>query len=308
MASPQIVVVGSYNADVALQVARLPAPGETCLALGRVDGPGGKGSNQAISAARCGASVAMLAAVGRDGAGEAALAVWAAEGIETRAVARLDGCGTGMAMILVDSRGENAIIVDAGANARLAPGHVEVASATIRAANLVLAQLETPPPATAAAFRLARDSGVRTVLNAAPAPESGADDLLPLVDILVVNAVEGATLSGRVDPFGIGDVLVARVGEAVVLTLGSEGALLFTRGAAPRAFDAHAVDVVDTTGAGDAFIGAMCARLAVSDDLRTAVRWGLAAGALACTARGAAASFAGADRVAALASLQVLRQ
>jgi ribokinase len=308
MASPQIVVVGSYNADVALQVARLPAPGETCLALGRVDGPGGKGSNQAISAARCGAAVAMLAAVGRDGAGEGALAVWAAEGIDTRAVVRLDGCGTGMAMILVDERGENAIVVDAGANARLAPGHVEAASAMIRGASLVLAQLETPPAAIAAAFRLARDADVRTVLNAAPVPEAGAEDLLALVDILVVNEVEGATLSGRSDPFQVGEALLARVGEAVVLTLGSDGAVLFVRGAAPRAFDPHAVDVADTTGAGDAFIGAMCARLAVSDDLVLAVRWGLAAGALACTARGAAASFAGADRVAALAARQVLRQ
>src|SRR5580693_5858711 len=140
----QIVIVGSYNQDVSFSVARLPAPGETCLSLGRLDSPGGKGSNQAIQAARCGAATAMIAAIGTDAAGDQALALWAADGIATQHVARLASHSTGMAAILVDAMAENMIVVDSGANAHLAPAHIEAASDLIGQAKLVLAQLETP--------------------------------------------------------------------------------------------------------------------------------------------------------------------
>jgi ribokinase len=304
MTPAQIVVVGSYNHDVSFTVARLPAPGETCLSLGRLDSPGGKGSNQAIQAARCGASTAMIAAIGSDAAGDEALALWAADGIATRNVARLAGHPTGMATILVDAMAENVIVVDSGANAHLAPAHIEAAAALIEAARLVVAQLETPVAATIRAFELARASGVATLLNAAPAPEAIDPELLALTDILVVNEGEGRVLSGHDEAQQIGAALLGRVGQAVVVTLGAKGAVLFEPhrprldAAPPR------VDVVDTTGAGDAFTGAFAARWATSGELGSALAWGVAAGALACTRKGAAASCADAARIAELLNLR----
>ena len=144
MTAAQIVVVGSYNRDVSFSVARLPTPGETCLSLGRLDSPGGKGSNQAIQAARCGAATAMIAAVGTDAAGDAALALWVADGIATQHVVRLTGHPTGMATILVDATAENMIVVDSGANAHLAPAHIEAASDLISAARVVVARSTSP--------------------------------------------------------------------------------------------------------------------------------------------------------------------
>ena len=171
MTPAEIVVVGSYNRDLILKLAHLPAPGETTLALGRAEAHGGKGSNQAVQAALCGARVAMLAAVGEDAAGEAALSMWREAGISADAVARLAGAGTGVAVILVDAAGENSIVVDAGANAQLATSQVEAAAGQIHGARLALAQLETPPAAVRRAFELARAAGVATALNAAPAPD-----------------------------------------------------------------------------------------------------------------------------------------
>jgi ribokinase len=300
MTSPRIVVVGSYNRDIALSVAHLPAPGETCLGLGRLESPGGKGANQAIQAARCGAQTAMIAAVGADAAGEEALQTWRAFGVDTRGVARLADVGTGMAVILVDQAGENSIVVDSGANARLATGHVAAAADLVRAAGLVLAQLETPPESTAHAFRIARDAGVRTVLNAAPAPGNIDAGLLSLTDILIVNEIEGHALSGETAPAAIGAALLRTVREAVVITLGREGAMLCRPDSDPHARRSHVVEVVDTTGAGDAFIGAFCARLAAGEDATQALRWGIAAGAIACCAKGAAVSFGDAARIEAM--------
>lgn len=302
MASAQIVVVGSYNRDLVFSVARLPAPGETCLSLGRLEAPGGKGSNQAIQAARCGAATAMIAAIGTDGAGDEALALWASDGISTTGVVRLAEHPTGMATILVDARAENVIVVDSGANAYLDPVHIEASQALIGGAKLVVAQLETPAIATARAFEIARAGGVATLLNAAPAPEAIDPALLGLTDILVVNEGEGAALSGQTDPALIGGALVGRVASAVVVTLGASGAMLFQAGRPAIAAAPPVVQVVDTTGAGDAFTGAFAARFAASGDLRSALAWGLAAGALACTRMGASASCAMAADIAALAA------
>jgi ribokinase len=302
MAHPDIVVVGSYNRDVSLSVAHMPAPGETMLSMGRLEAPGGKGSNQAIQAARCGARTAMIAAIGRDGAGEEALALWAAEGIDAAGVARLDGHGTGLAMILVDGSGENLIVVDSGANAHLGEAHVDAAAAAIRGARLVAAQLETPVAATRRAFAIARAAGVATLLNAAPAPEAIDAELLALTDILVVNEIEGRALSGHATPAAIGETLLGRVGRAVVVTLGGAGAMLFEHGRPPLKAAPPAVEVVDTTGAGDAFTGAFAARLTACGDAASALAWGLTAGSLACMSPGAAASCAGAEAIAVLAA------
>lgn len=300
IAAPQIVVIGSYNRDVTLAVARLPGPGETCLSRGRFESSGGKGSNQAIQAARCGARVAMLAAIGDDSAADQALALWFDANIHTGGVVRIAGHATGTAVILVDDKGENSIVVDAGANHHLAPVHVENASALIASAKVVVAQLETPIGAIRKAFELARAAGAVSLLNAAPVSGALSADLLDLTDILVVNEVEGRALAGMIEEDDIGAALLRRVGAAVVMTLGERGALLFEPGQPKHSAPSHAVEVLDTTGAGDAFVGAFSARLARGDGTRAALEWGLAAGALACTARGACASFADLDRITAL--------
>jgi len=299
MSPSQIVVVGSYNHDVSLRVARLPAPGETCLSLGRLESPGGKGSNQAIAAVRAGASVAIIAAIGTDAAGDAALALWAANGVDVRAVARLADAGTGIAMILVDAHGENLIVVDSGANARLGPEHVDAAAGRIGASRLVVAQLETPVDATIRAFELAHAAGAATLLNAAPAPERLDRRLLALTDILVVNEGEGAAISGHAEVEAIGPVL-SQPDKIVAVTLGARGAMLFERGRLASSRLPPTVEVVDTTGAGDAFTGAFAARWAIDRDGEAALAWAVAAGALACTAAGAAASCPDAARIAAL--------
>jgi ribokinase len=301
MSQAEIVVVGSYNRDVSVSVQRLPAPGETCLGLGRLESPGGKGSNQAIQAARCGASTAMIAAVGDDAAGDEALACWASHAVTTDYVARIAGCGTGMALILVDAKGENAIVVDSAANERLAPAQVEVAAGLIAAARLVVAQLETPPASTRRAFEIARAAGVATLLNAAPAPEAIDAALLALTDFLIVNEIEGMALAGHEHPTAIGETLLGRVGKAVIVTLGGEGAMLFEHHRPPHRLGAFKVDVVDSTGAGDAFTGAFAARWTRTGDAVSALAWGMAAGALACTARGAVVSYAGEAAIAELA-------
>ena len=302
MSTADVVVVGSFNHDIVLSVANLPAPGETCLSSGRLDSPGGKGSNQAIQAARCGARVAILAAIGADAAGEAALEVWAADGVDAALAPRLPGHATGMAVILVDARGENSIVVDSGANAHLAPSHIAGAAPLIASARLVLAQLETPADATRRAFEIARAAGATTALNAAPATAAIDADLLALTDILFVNEVEAQAMTEEADPVAAATRLLARVGEAVVVTLGAQGALLLRRDKASLRQAAHPVAVVDTTGAGDAFIGAFAARYAKTGDLSAAMAWGAAAGALACAGMGAVASYADAARIEAMQS------
>jgi ribokinase len=298
---PEIVVVGSYNRDVVLSVAALPAPGETCLSLARLESPGGKGSNQAIQAARCGARVAMLAAIGQDAAGDDAMALWTAADIDTSGVARLAGSGTGMAIVLVDAAGENSIVVDSAANNQLAPAHIDAAARLIEAGKLVLAQLETPVAATKRAFEIARAVGAVTALNAAPAPEAIDAELLALTDVLIVNEGEGQAMTGQTTAQAIGEALLSRVGQAVIITLGGLGAVLFEKDQPPREAPSYAVEVIDTTGAGDAFIGAYAARWAEVGEAGAALGWGLAAGALACTTLGAAASFADAEQIGALA-------
>ena len=300
MSENRIVVVGSYNHDISLSVARLPVPGETCLGLGRLESPGGKGSNQAIQAARAGASVAIVAAVGQDGPGDAAMALWTAEGVDTRGVVRLADVGTGMAVILVDSNAENVIVVDSGANARLDPAHIDAAGSLIAQSRLVLAQMETPTASTVRAFGMARAAGAATVLNAAPAPDQVDPALLALTDILIVNEGEGQAISGHAEAMAIGEALAGRVARAVVVTLGRRGAMLFEARGPVHVLAPPVVEVIDTTGAGDAFTGAFAARWSADGDAAAALAWGVTAGALACTAKGAAISCPDRARIAAL--------
>ena len=301
-AAVQIVVVGSYNRDLALRVDQFPAPGETRLSLGRAESPGGKGSNQAIQAARCGAPTAMIALLGQDPAGDEALSLWSGLRIDTSAVVRLSDVATGMAMILVDHQAENMIVVDSGANDRLSEHHILAATPLIAQARLVLAQLETPMAATKSAFYLARRAGVTTLLNAAPANESLNHQLMALTDILCVNQTEGTALSGQTSPEAIGASLLEMGPAMVILTLGVDGAMLFQRGQPPLCAHPPTVKAVDTTGAGDAFIGAFAAQWLLNQEPSAALHFALAAGALACTRSGAAASFGDRQEIERLAA------
>lgn len=296
-AAKRLLVIGSYNRDTVLSVPHFPAPGETLRAGGARGFHGGKGSNQAVQAARLGADVSLIAAIGEDAAGEEVIDLWRDEGINTARVARIADAPTGSATILVDRAGENLIVVAPGANDRLSfDAALEEA---IAGASIVLAQLETPAEATIAAFACARRRGVTTMLNAAPMPDRLPDGLLELTDIVAVNAIEAAMLARALGEDGGVEALLDHVGEAVLLTRGSDGATLYRRDRAPLAQPAPRIEAVDTTGAGDALTGAFAAQLAATGDWAAALGWGVAAGAHACTVAGAVPSFGGPDAIAA---------
>jgi len=302
MSHADVVVVGSVNADLVVSVARLPRAGETVSGGTFARFGGGKGANQAVAAARAGARVTMIGAVGADDFGDEALRELAAEGVDVSAVARLDGVATGVAAIVVDARGENQIAVASGANAALRGD--EVASALTRLAGgspprgaassapsggassssgVVLLGHEVPPAAVEAGIRGARAAGRLVVLNPAPARDL-PDDLDGV--ILTPNADEARELAGEREPEAAARTLAARTGAPVLVTLGEEGALLVDGDAIER-LPAPAVDVVDTTGAGDAVNGALAAELAAGRPLRDAARFAMAAAALSTRAAGA---------------------
>lgn len=273
-----VVVVGSANLDLVARTLRLPGPGETVLGSDFAEHPGGKGLNQAVAAARAGASVAFVGAVGDDDAGRTLHSVAATEGIDVSGLSVADGVATGRAVITVDDSGENSIVVVPGANASAHVGDLP-------AATVVLAQLEIPVATVIAAFAVARTAGSRTVLNPAPVPVGGLpDELLSLCDILVPNEHEVELLGGV-------DELLASGVAAVVVTQGAAGVTVTEApDATTWSVEAFEVDPVDTTGAGDAFCGALAARLAAGADLRPAVRYAAAGGALATTTAGAVPS------------------
>ena len=266
-----VVVVGSANLDLVAATGRHPSPGETVLGHGYDEFPGGKGLNQAVAAARSGATVAFVGAVGSDAAGERLRAVLEAEAIDATRLADVDR-PTGRAMIVVDDAGENSIVVIPGANGAVEPAE------ELPPSRVVLCQLETPLPVVERALDLGRTTGARTILNPAPA-RTLPTELLALVDVITPNEHEADRLGGP-------EALLAAGCGAVVVTLGGEGAAIHTGDETVHvpAFD---VDVVDTTGAGDAFNGALACRLAAGEPLPRAVRWAAAAGALATTVRGA---------------------
>ena len=303
MTGRRLVVVGSYNRDTTMTVARFPSRGETVRAERAFSSHGGKGSNQAIQAARLGVGVTLLAAIGDDAPGTDALAFWSREGVDTGAIVTSAQLATGTAAILVDQGGENMIVVAPGANDGLTTVDVERIAPQIACADAVLAQLETPRQATIAAFRIAHSQGVRTILNAAPMQGPLDPELIALVDILAVNEGEAERVAG-VDPGGgveaMAALLLEQVGEAVLISLGGDGALLVRRGEASVWCRPPKVRVVDTTGAGDALIGAFAAHLAATGDPVAALRRGVAAGSYACATAGAAASFGTAAEIALL--------
>jgi ribokinase len=270
-----VVVLGSANADLIVRVARRPGPGETVLGSDTEVLPGGKGANVAVAAARLGASVALLGAVGTDANGDLLLDSLRSAGVATDRVRRSPR-PTGTAYITVDEAGENSIIVSPGANADVNESDVDISGAAV-----LTGSLEVPVPVVAHAIRLAVRSGVRAVLNLSPVAEFDAFEGL---DPLVVNEHEAESLGG--DPAK----LLALGPRSVVITKGGDGALLITTSGVEE-IPAPRVEVVDTTGAGDAFVGAVAASLAAGTDLPTAVRLAVRVASTSVTARGAQPSY-----------------
>ncbi len=271
-----VCVVGSANLDLIALAQRLPNPGETVIGHGFVEAAGGKGLNQAVAAARAGATVSFIGAVGNDDAGRALRQVAIDDGINTSGLVTVAGSPTGRALIGVSDDGANLIIVVPGANAAVDRSVVEAAERIISSADVVLGQHEVPDQALETAFRLARQAGATTILNPAPAHPIPAS-LLGLVDILVPNEHEYPLL---------GDV--SSVG-CLVVTEGEQGCRLVREGQSTR-IPAFAVEAVDTVAAGDAFCGALAAALAQGEPLETALLRASAAGALATLTHGAVPS------------------
>lgn len=276
-----VVVVGSANVDQVLRVSRIPGPGETVLSSGLTTARGGKGQNQAVAAARAGADVTFLAALGADSFGALIREGLGADGVDTRAV-RTAALPTGTALIAVDDRGENAIIVEAGANAALILDDTD--RAIIASAAVVLVQLEIAQQTVLDAAQTAHRAGATVVLNAAPMREL-PDDLLAALDVLIVNEHEAAQVHSARPSRALTELV-----PTVVVTLGGAGAVLSQRGKPDFRVAAPRVTVVDTTGAGDTFCGAFGAALVAGAGLGEAVRFAVAAGSLAVETAGAVPS------------------
>ncbi|MYD10542.1 MAG: ribokinase [Chloroflexi bacterium] len=285
----KIVVVGSFNADLTSYLARMPRPGETVHGDRFVTGAGGKGSNQAVAAARLGAEVTFIGRVGKDVFAELAYEIWDAEGVNRDFVSADDEVATGVAPILVDSSGENMIVVVLGANLRVQAADIDAARARIAAADVLVTQLEINLDMTRYALETAKQLGVATILNPAPAaaiPQS----LIDLADYLTPNETELETLSGSaVESAAAARGLLTRADQRAVVTLGAQGAQIVSADESATV-PAFAVDVVDTTGAGDAFNAGLAVALAEGKPLADAVRFANAAAALCVTKPGTARS------------------
>jgi ribokinase len=289
--------MGSFVADVSFRTPRLPAWGETLMGGAFALGPGGKGSNQAVAAARAGANVRFLSKVGDDAFGRLARDVWRQSGIDDSLTATCS-VPTGAAAIIVDEiGGENAIIVVPGACFTLSPDEVDAASQVIRSARVFLTQLELAVDTVRRGLEIARDAGVTTILNPAPAPSSPLPrDLIALSDYLIPNESEAALLTGMPiesveQAERAADVLLDRGAKNVILTLGQRGSLLRGRNCTSARIPAmNAGPVRDTTGAGDAFCGAFAAALAEGMDALTAARFASACAGISVTRPGTAAS------------------
>lgn len=272
-----VVVVGSANLDLVAQLDRLPLPGETVRATSYSEYAGGKGLNQAVACARMGAHTAFVGCLGNDDAGEYLRTVLVTEGIDTTYVRTVDA-PTGRALINVDARGENTIVVISGANAMVGSAG---ASFDIPSGKIVLAQLEVPQAVITAAFIRARLQGSKTVLNPAPAAQL-SPELLDATDLIVPNETEALAVGGV-------EALLNSGVPTVVVTQGEYGADIVTE-TGTQHIDVFTVTAIDTVGAGDAFIGAMCAELARGESLLDACNTAAVAGALATTVRGAVPS------------------
>ena len=288
-----VLVVGSVNVDLVVSVALLPGRGETVAGGKFAQHHGGKGANQAVAAARMGAAVTFVGAVGDDDFGRGALAELRREGIDVSRVATLNGDATGIALIVVDEHGQNQIAVASGANARVNAAFVDRALGTAMLTGdgtrmnpgVFLANLELRDDAVVAGARYAQARGMTVLINPAPA-RALPRELLALRPILVPNEIESEALTGERDPIEAGRLLSARTGGAVIVTVGARGAVIVSNQGVER-IAAPYVEVVDTTGAGDAFAGALAAEIADGSGLVEAARVAVRAASMSVTARGA---------------------
>ena len=296
-----IIVAGSANIDLVAQVDHQPGPGETLIADGYAVHDGGKGANQAVAAARLGGRVRFVGAVGADDFGARIRDTFAAEAIDTSALATL-GEASGIAMISVDRAGENCIIVVPGANGRL--GAIEDTDTVFEGARVVLTQLETPPAFVNAALEAGRAQGAETMLNAAPATPL-APYALDALDWLIVNAAEAALIGEAAVPEHpeSAQALAAELAETcalgVVITLGPNGAVWHGRDGDRGHVAGQPADVVDTTGAGDTFVGVFAWARSQGKPIREAVTWAVAAGSLSVEQAGARTGMPDRDTLAA---------
>lgn len=295
-----IIVFGSVNIDLVTRVPAIPAPGETVLGEAYALVPGGKGANQALAARRAEAQVILAGAVGRDDFARAALALLEADGVDLSRLDRVEA-RTGAAFISVDAKGENAIVVASGANAQARAAALD--GLALGTGDTLLLQRETPEAESLAAARRAKAAGARVVLNLAPA-DALAPEWLDLLDILIVNEHEavqvGRALGIPGEAEDVARALDAQFGVTTVATLGAEGAVAWS-GGVRRAAPAPKIEVVDTTGAGDTFVGAFAAALDRGLHLGGALLRGVAAGGLACTKAGAQTSIPRRDDIEKLA-------
>ncbi|KAA0981142.1 ribokinase [Pseudomonas sp. ANT_J28] len=286
----KVVVIGSLNMDLVTRAPRLPRGGETLIGESFATVSGGKGANQAVAAARLGAQVSMVGCVGSDAYGEELLGALLAEQIDCQAVSTVDD-SSGVALIVVDDNSQNAIVIVAGANGALTPEVIDRFDAVLRAADVIICQLEVPDATVGHALKRGRELGKTVILNPAPASRPLPADWYASIDYLIPNESEASALSGLpVDSLASAETaasrLIAMGAGKVIITLGAQGSL-FASGKGFEHFPAPKVKAVDTTAAGDTFVGGFAAALAAGKNEADAIRFGQGAAALSVTRAGA---------------------
>ncbi|EJM13503.1 ribokinase [Pseudomonas sp. GM18] len=286
----KVVVIGSLNMDLVTRAPRLPRGGETLIGQSFATVSGGKGANQAVAAARLGAQVSMVGCVGSDAYGEALRGALLAEQIDCQAVSTVED-SSGVALIVVDDNSQNAIVIVAGANGALTPEVIDRFDSVLQTADVIICQLEVPDATVGHALKRGRELGKTVILNPAPASRPLPADWYAAIDYLIPNESEASALSGLpVDSLSTAEAaatrLIAMGAGKVIITLGAQGSL-FANGTRFEHFPAPTVTAVDTTAAGDTFVGGFAAALAAGKSEAEAIRFGQVAAALSVTRAGA---------------------
>jgi ribokinase len=305
--SEGVLVIGSLSLDMVFGVPYRPARGETIKANSYQTFVGGKGNNQALAAARAGARVAMIGRVGNDSYADLIVKTLEEAGADASLVYRDPDVGTGLANIYIDPQGDNSIVIATRSNENLCPQDIDNGIEMIRKSKIVVLQLESPLMTVTHAAQVCKEEGKIVLLNPAPAPQDGKlpGQLLRNIDLFVPNESEATLLTGievnsRETALKAAEKLQASGIKTVLITLGAKGVAGLDENKNELYVPAFTVDVKDTTAAGDAFVGALAARLSVGDDLKTALKWACAGGALATTKMGAAASLPTREEIEAL--------
>jgi ribokinase len=298
---PRVVVVGSVNMDLVVRTAQMPHPGETVLGNNFLTAPGGKGANQAVAAARLGAECRFIARLGDDAFGEQLMDNLRTAGVDCTNVMVTPEMASGVAVVIVDSKGENSIVVASGANHMVTPDDLFSREEVFQDSDVLLLQLELPMPTVRAAMDLARRNNCKIILDPAPVPQTLCKELFQ-VDIIAPNAVEAEMLTGRSATEERGDKLVAsdliaRGAQAAVIKLGPRGSLVVMADGHFYTIAPYKVNVVDSTAAGDAFTAALGVGVARGMNMHQAAKFANAAGALACTKFGAQSAMPTLDEV-----------